>query len=289
MSVAGEMSVKDEELLQAVEKMPGFPKSVQRVLELTSDINCPQRELVEVIKNDPVFTLKILRMVNSACFSLAQEVTSVNQASVYLGLNTLKNVALGLAAIGTLPMRNKAGFDMKRFWLHSLAAASLTQILARSTVGLHSMNVDFFSAGLLHDIGKVVLALYASDPYREVLRRAQEEKIPLHRLEREAFGLSHADLGARLAENWNLPPELCRAIAGHHSSIAGDALSRCVGTANEMVKYLGYGHAGSYVVEQRLVRPGKDLPQDLPGLAVELGELEPEMEKARLFVQVGSG
>ena len=110
-----------KKLLAAVEKMPAFPKSVHQVLKLAADINCSQKDLVEVIKNDPVFTLKILRLVNSAYFGLSREITSINHASVYLGLNTLKNVALGLAAVGAIPKISGGGRDMGAFWLHSLA------------------------------------------------------------------------------------------------------------------------------------------------------------------------
>ena len=143
-----------KKLLTAVEKMPAFPKSVHEVLKLASDINCSQKELVEVIKKDPVFTLKILRLVNSAYFGLSREITSINHASVYLGLNTLKNVALGLAAVGAIPKSNVAGLDMGAFWLHSLAVATSTRMLGAMLGVTRDEAADYFAAGLLHDIGK---------------------------------------------------------------------------------------------------------------------------------------
>lgn len=274
-------------LFRAVDKMPGFPKSVQRILEMTADINCSQKELVEVIKNDPVFTLKILRMVNSAYFSLAQEVTSVHQASVYLGLNTLKNVALGLAIIGTLPMVNAAGFDMNRFWLHSLSVAAAARLLGERVATSREEDVDFFAAGLLHDMGKVVFALYASAQYREVLERCGSLGIALHDMELEAFGMSHADIGARLAENWNLPPDLASCIANHHSSNAESRLTSCVSLANQVVKHLGYGYAGNVIVGEPSTHVTRLFSSDVAGIAASMDGLDAEVEKARMFVQLG--
>ncbi|MGE4293103.1 MAG: HDOD domain-containing protein [Desulfovibrio sp.] len=274
-------------LMRAVDKMPGFPQSVQQILEMTADINCSQRELVEVIKKDPVFTLKILRMVNSAYFSLAQEVTSVNQASVYLGLNTLKNVALGLAVIGTLPMTNPAGFDMRRFWLHSLSVAAAARLLGARLEQKGGVETDYFAAGLLHDMGKIVFALYAPEDYRGVLERSRSRNLSLHDVEYEIFGLSHADIGSRLASTWNLPAELTRCIAGHHSAMEGSRLTSCVSLANQVVKHLGYGYAGNSVVEELQPHLAKLFPGDVPTIAESLTELESEVEKARMFVQLG--
>src|SRR5512145_1744960 len=90
-----ELSLK---LASAVERMPAFPKSVQRILELSRDINCPPKDLVDVIEKDPVMTMKLLRVLNSAYYSFPKKITSVNQSVVYLGLNTIKNMALSFAA-----------------------------------------------------------------------------------------------------------------------------------------------------------------------------------------------
>jgi HD-like signal output (HDOD) protein len=281
------MGTMQTKLLRAVDKMPGFPKSVQQILEMTADINCSQKELVEVIKKDPVFTLKILRMVNSAYFSLAQEVTSVNQASVYLGLNTLKNVALGLAVIGTLPMTNPAGFDMQRFWLHSLSVAAASRLLGARIKHKGRDEADYFAAGLLHDMGKIVFALYAPEEYRAVLLRSAEMGISLHDLEYEAFGLSHADIGARLAVAWNLPADLTDCISGHHSLSDGSQLTACVSLANLVVKHLGYGYAGNKAVEPPHPQVSLLFPGDVADIASSLDSLEAEVAKARMFVQLG--
>ena len=116
-------------LAAAVEKMPAFPKSVQRILELTRDINCKPKELVGVIEKDPVMTIKLLRILNSAYYSFPNPITSVHQSVVYLGLNTIKHMALSFATVGVLPPDNDAGFDINSYLMHSLTTATIARML----------------------------------------------------------------------------------------------------------------------------------------------------------------
>jgi HD-like signal output (HDOD) protein len=104
----------DRKLGTAVERMPAFPRSVQRILELTRSINCLPRDIVAVIEKDPVMTMKIFKVINSAYYNLPNKITSVGQSVVYLGINTIKNLALGFAAAGILPRMKVEGFDVRR-------------------------------------------------------------------------------------------------------------------------------------------------------------------------------
>jgi len=140
-----------QRLALAVDEMPAFPKSVQKILELTRDVDCTPKDLVQVIDKDPVLTVKILKVVNSAYYSLPKQVTSINHAVVFMGFNTIKNLALGIAAIGMLPKSNAAGFDVQQYLLHSLATAGIARQLASDLDSADPM--DCFIAGLLHDFG----------------------------------------------------------------------------------------------------------------------------------------
>lgn len=278
-----------KKLMSAVEKMPAFPKSVHQVLKLASDINCSQKELVEVIKKDPVFTLKILRLVNSAYFGLSREITSINHASVYLGLNTLKNVALGLAAVGAMPKSNVAGLDMGAFWLHSLAVATGTRMLGSMLGVSRDEAADYFAAGLLHDIGKVVFALYLPDDFRQVSERLVDSTTSLSSEEMAVIGATHSDIGALLAEKWNLPKDLHDAIARHHTPTVGDAsqLVDCVFTADQISKKLAFGSAGDYTVTSLPASIEDRFSLDLDGLIKEMPTLDEEVEHARIFIKLG--
>ena len=154
----------EKKLGEAVERMPAFPKSVQKILELTRDLNCSPKVLVQVIENDPVMTMKILRVLNSAYYSLPSKITSINHSVVFLGLNTVKNIALSIAAIGILHKQNAADFDVNQYLLHSLTTAAIAKHLCSKIGGADQM--DCYVAGLLHDFGKVVFAQFLPEGFR---------------------------------------------------------------------------------------------------------------------------
>jgi putative nucleotidyltransferase with HDIG domain len=278
-----------QRLLEAVERMPAFPKSVNQVLELSADINCSQKDLVEVIKKDPVFTLKILRLVNSPYFGLSREITSINHASVYLGLNTLKNVALGLAAVGAIPRSASDRLDMGAFWLHSLAVAACASMLGRKLGVSRDDVANYFAAGLLHDIGKVVFALYMPDEFAAATGMAAEPGIILHHCEQEVLGATHADIGGLLAEKWHLPGELKEAIATHHSMGEGGdfMLPDCLFVANQISKKLSFGSAGNFEVEPLPMGVANRFGMTMDEIIADLPSLGQEVENARIFVKLG--
>lgn len=283
-------SIVKQKILSAVEQMPAFPRSVHKVLKLASDINCSQKELVDVIKRDPVFTLKILRLVNSAYFGLTREITSINHASVYLGLNTLKNVALGLAAVGSIPKAKVSGLDMGSFWLHSLAVATATRSLGAMLGVSRDEGADYFAAGLLHDIGKVVFALYMPIEYEQVCEEAKQTGEDLPLVEKKIIGATHAEIGALLAEKWNLPAELADAIECHHWDSPCEERSQlveCVFAANQLSKMLAFGSAGNFHVEPLPEFIEDRFSLDLKGLVAELPALDEDVEKARIFIKLG--
>ncbi|EGB14159.1 putative signal transduction protein [Pseudodesulfovibrio mercurii] len=276
-------------LLEAVERMPAFPESVHQVLTLSADINCSQKDLVEVIKKDPVFTLKILRLVNSPYFGLSREITSINHASVYLGLNTLKNVALGLAAVGAIPRTASERLDMGAFWLHSLAVAACASMLGRRLGVSRDDVANYFAAGLLHDIGKVVFALYLPDEFTAVIRQCAGSGAPLHHCELDVIGATHADIGGLLAEKWHLPGELREVVATHHSQGAGGdfMLNDCLFAANQISKKLSFGSAGNFVVEPLPPCVVNRFNMTMDELIADLPSLGEEVESARIFVKLG--
>ncbi len=275
-----------DNVLKAVEKMPAFPKSVQQVLQLTADINCLPKDLVNVIKNDPVFTLKILKVVNSPFMGLANKITSIHQASVYLGVNTLKNLSLSLACIGTLPPDNKAGFDMNAFWLHSLAVATMAKRLAEYCDVPRNETADYFSAGLLHDIGKVVFALYMPTEYAQALQQAEQGGVRLIEAEERTMDVNHAQIGTLLAEKWGFPESLVQSIAGHHGPFPEESslYVDCVFAANQACKALEYGFSGEPNAEELPASVQKRFRMDLQRVISAMPDLTEELERARIFI-----
>jgi len=271
----------------AVERMPAFPKSVQKLLQLTRDINCQPKDLVSVIETDPVMTVKILKVLNSAYYSLPNKITSINRSVVYLGINTIKNLALSIAAIGVLPKENKAGFDSHRYLLHSLTVAGVARLLC-AKVGAGTDPMDCHIAGLLHDFGKVVFAQFMPEECATAMALSQESAMPLYLAERKIIGVDHAAVGAILAEKWQFSKSLADSIRFHHDGESGDsAMSACVFAANQMSKTLAAGVDGSTAEELPpavAARCGGSLDE----LALSLGDLSRIVEEAELFSQIGA-
>jgi len=277
-------------LSAAVEKMPAFPKSVQRILELTNDINCSHKELVLVIEKDPVMTMKLLRILNSAYYSFPRQITSVNQSVVYLGLNTIKNMALSFAAMGSLPQRNAAGFDFQGYLMHSLTTAGLARTLCQKFGEDESSPSDCYIAGLLHDFGKVVFAQFLSEEFKEVIRQSFDQTIPLHTAERQIIGADHTVVGSMLIEKWNFSKQLISHILNHHSHIPpDDTVQCCLFVADQISKKLVMGADGDQVVESLPPALIERFEGELDDIIVSLGDLSLFENEALAFAQVGRG
>lgn len=219
-------------LSAAVERMPAFPKSVQRILELTRDINCPPKDLVAVIEKDPVIAIKILKIVNSAYFSLPSKVTSISHSVIFLGLNTLENLALNFSTIGMLPRRNAAGFDMQGYLMHSLLTPSIARELVDRYADGEADATDAYTVGLLHNFGKVVFAQFMPQKFHRALELSASEQVALHKAEETIIGADHAYVGAMLAQHWQFPSSLVACIGGHHLGSGEGALAECLRAAD---------------------------------------------------------
>ncbi len=282
--------IDKSDLIELVEQMPAFPGSVHRVVELASNINTDAKELVKVMEHDPVLTVKILKLVNSPYFGLSREITSIHHALVYVGLNTIKNLALSVAAIGTLPKKNKAGLNMNDFLLHSVATATISKLLAKKMGVKATELTDFFIAGLVHDIGKIVFAHFLPETFRDAMTNARNEVISLHNAEKDLFGVDHTALGSMLGNKWQLPDKLIQCIDSHHTADNIDETSSLlqdsIFVANQICKSMEIGYGGDNLVE--------NLPEDiinrfgmeLPEIIESLGNVNEELENAMTIIKV---
>ncbi len=274
-----------QRLANAVDKMPAFPKSVEKILELTRDVNCTPKDIVQVIEKDPVVTDKILKVVNSAYYSLPRQMTSVNHAVVYLGFNTIKNLALSIAAVGIMPKQNAAGFDVDQYLLHSLSTAGIARKLATQLGDTDPM--DCFIAGLLHDFGKVVFAQFLPQEFRQALVLSQSDGSSLHEALRKIVGVDHAVVGGMLVEKWRFAPDLISTISHQYDAEQLDTgLFACVYTANQISKKLGFGFGGNpciYPLPHKVMQRMGGTLDDIIGASDAWGVA---FEDAKLFAKI---
>ena len=282
------MSLEEAEILRLVEKMPAFPQAVTRVLDLTSRAECSPKELVKVIEHDPIMTVKILKLVNSAFYGLPRPINSINHGVVYIGINTIKNLSLSIAAIGMLPKKNDIDFDMDEFLLHSLGVAAVAKRLAGRLGVSDKQAADYFIAGLLHDFGKVVLAQFRGEEFKLALEIAAIGTTPLYEAERQVFGIDHAEIGGLLAQTWKLPENLVRCIRNHHNlQIEDDEDSRlmeCIYAADSIVNSIPIGFSGNSMVGAFPESIRQRFGMDREALIDDLGDLSSEIEQARAFI-----
>ncbi|MDI1246629.1 MAG: HDOD domain-containing protein [Rhodoferax sp.] len=271
-----------KKLIAAVDRMPAFPKNVQELLELTRHMDCSPKEVVLVIEKDPVLTVKILRVINAAYFNLRRPITSVNHAVIFLGFNTIKNLSLGVAAIGILPAHNSADFDGQQCLLHSLSCAGIAQQIALRVADVDPM--ECYVAGLLHDFGKLVLAQYFPDEFKQALEHSLTHATSLHLSLREIMGIDHSSIGAMLVEKWRFPEKLVEAIRYQYGPELKDTpMIACVFTANQISKKLAFGFAGNTCVEELPPSIVTRLGGNLDEVIASLGDLAPMYEEAKKF------
>jgi putative nucleotidyltransferase with HDIG domain len=274
-----------QKLVAAVDAMPAFPKSVQKILELTRDVNSSPKDLVQVIDHDPVVMVKILKVVNSAYYALPRKITSINHAVVHLGFNPIKNLALSIAAIGMLPASNAAGFDSQQYLLHSLSTAGLAKRLALRLDDADPM--DCFIAGLLHDFGKAVFAQFMPAQFGQALAHCRAHGGSLHLALREHIGVDHAVVGAMLVEKWRFAPVLVETIRNQYGADLPDTeMVASVFAANQISKQLQFGFAGNPQVDPLSPAMTRRLGGTLDEVIASLGDLKPVFEEAKVFARL---
>ncbi len=208
--------VSDEtmrKVLGGVSKLPSAPKLYRELSALLQQSNCTIEDMVRLISRDPAITAKLLQLANSAFFTRRAKTVELRAAVVRLGINTIRNLLLGVELFepGSLIAR-AIGRDLDNVQQNALKMAQMAERLARGT----ALAGDAFVAGLLADLGQVVFLMTFGSEWRDCRSDAKLHARPLHEVEQEYFGVSHAEVGGYLLGLWGLPYSLVEAVANHH-------------------------------------------------------------------------
>jgi putative nucleotidyltransferase with HDIG domain len=201
--------------LNRVEALPTLPSIAAHIFKIASDPDSSAQELTRLIENDPPLTSKLLKIVNSAFYGFPQKIGTVKQAVVILGTDEIMDLSFGLAAAKVFDLKApNENMNPKALWRHSMGTALISQKLCQEMPKCERLGG--FTAGLLHDFGKIFILEHFAETYEKVFSEYENDHIPFFELEEKWFGLNHAKVGEFLASHWNLPKSLVEAISHHH-------------------------------------------------------------------------
>ena len=202
--------------LDKIDNIPTLPTIAMQVNTLIQDYDTSIKKISSVIENDQAIVAKILKLVNSAFFGLRSKVGNIPHAITLLGFNTVRNAVISVSVINTLSnIPDMEEFKISDFWTHSISVAVASKHIAETT-RLHNPD-DCFIAGLLHDIGKLILINNFESLFTEIWKLKRDEKITFFEAEKKLDSMNHAQIGGYLASRWKLPVDLSDTIARHHS------------------------------------------------------------------------
>jgi len=209
-----------DDVVRNLDDLPSLPAVVMELLNSIDQDDVDISVLAKKVSHDQALTAKTLRLANSSLYGLQVKVTTIQQAITYLGFQTTRNLITAAAVTGCFAEGHCPGFDHKAFWRHSIATAACAKVLARQM----RFNQDYaFTAGLLHDIGRLVLVSCFPNQYSITLAYRDEHDCYLLEAERKVLGVDHVDAGMALAEHWNFSDTMRLAIGGHHDPEAPGA------------------------------------------------------------------
>jgi len=228
-----------DQLLKDGDSLPTLPEIYFKVNELLEDRDSSVEDIGKIIATDPAISYKILTMVNSAYFGLPNEVFSISQAILLLGRFRIKQILIGTLLGDVFKDFNSEYFSLREFWLHSIRTAIIAEQMA--IVSDYSEEPEtIFTAGLLHDVGRLILAAKMPEVLPVIDQNAIDRRISIVRSEIEIIGLSHTEIGATLMQKWGFPDLIWVSVSNHHrADYSGPffQVTQLVCLANQLAHY----------------------------------------------------
>lgn len=268
-----------QRIIQDLGQIPTMPTIAAKVMQIVNDPHSSAEDVAKFISRDVALTSKVLRLANSAFYGIPRTISSVNSAIVILGFNTIRSLVLSASVLKVFPQKpGLASFDRKAFWKHSFMVGIASRMVAQIYRKKKLVDMETaFSAGLLHDIGKIILEQFSNDDYVPVVKASREQNIPLFLAEKSILGMSHADVSGMLVDKWQMPNELKGPIVFHHSPLEDKA-------AQDMACIVHYANhichlKGSGCMENESYAPLIKDVETILGLGITAEQLLEEFEK----------
>lgn len=270
-------------------ELPGFAPVMAKMLTICNDPNAAIEDVAKLVETDPGITAKVLGIVNSAFFNLRSRVSAISEAVLFLGIDEVKKICLGVTFFEKMVKSSpKKQFDRTFFWRHCLCVASLSQAIAAQIGYPHPG--DAYTAGLLHDFGKIILDWSGRVNYSDFLKETFCDSGSLVEIERDVIGIGHDDLGVYYGHNWGFPEKLCLAIQYHHRSFSHLDLCKedmqficivCLADFLAWTQGMGTVDAFPHLVLQPEVE--KNIPLDSIDFEAVIQKMDDEIENTSAF------
>lgn len=281
-----------KKITESIIGLPTLPTVVSKMIQLVDNPRTSAASLAKLISSDQALTARILKLANSAYYGFPREISTVNMAIVVLGFNTVKDMGLSLSVFDAFKnIKGTGNFDVSRFWQHSIACGIASRMLTRSHRTRYAG--EAFVAGLLHDIGKVILNQYFHDEFMEIIRLASSGT-EFDIAELEVIGTGHAQIGAWLAEKWNLPKIISSAILYHHNpwDSSDERLFNAIITLSDYLCHVSdYSYSGRSsppMLQASMweIFQKDNIPVDEPDIENLLAEFQAEFDNSETFVNL---
>lgn len=202
------------DVISKVHALPSLPAVVMELLGSIGQNDADINQLSAIVAKDQALSAKALRLANSSFYGMQRKITTIPQALSILGLNSLRTLVTAAAVIERFSATDHGGFDFQGFWRHSIATAVCARLIAKR-VDINPESA--FMAGLLHDIGRLVLVTEFRPQYQAAINYRTRHDCAMREAERAILSCDHAAVGQALAEHWRFPPAIQMAVAGHHT------------------------------------------------------------------------
>jgi len=205
---------KPETLLKGLVELSSLPFIYIKINEAVNNPRSSIKDISDIISGDPGLTARLLRLVNSAFYGFPSKIETVSRALLMVGTQQMRDLALATSVMSLFKGIPGHLVSMESLWRHSVACGLAARMLA---VRQYEANAElFFTAGIIHDIGRLVIYKKIPETAQEMILRCKDSKEPLYLVEKEMLGFDHSDLGRMLAQSWNLPLSLEEVLACHH-------------------------------------------------------------------------
>lgn len=228
--------------MNEIGNLPTISVIASKLLDMLVNENIAMGSISELMQHDPAITAKILKIVNSAYYGLRKEIDTLKMALVLLGINEISNIVMSLSLFRGFSLDDKgvSEFNREAFWEHSSITAYFSQYLGRK-LGL-KYHGEEFTAGLIHDIGIIILDQYYYDDFVDIVSLTNEHQLRNVEAEKAILGVTHADIGAIIARKWKLPEKLANVIKYHHTISRAESdieLTALIGLADIFAHLVG--------------------------------------------------